>query len=126
MPDIKILLCDDSLLVRKKMKGALAELGYTDLLEASDGEEAVTLCKSHKPDLVLLDIVMPKKDGLEALSEIKQADPSIHVVMVSSIGTQSKLMQAIKLGADNFLQKPVTVDAVVGIVQKIINKRGGR
>ena len=126
MPDIKILLCDDSLLVRKKMKATLAEQGFTDLLEASDGEEAIAICKAQKPDLVLLDIVMPKKDGLEALSEIKKANPSIHVVMVSSIGTQSKLMQAIKLGADNFLQKPVTIEAITGIVQKILAKRGDR
>lgn len=126
MSDIKILLCDDSLLVRRKMRDSLAAHGYTSILEASDGEAAVALCQTEQPDLVLLDIVMPKKDGLEALADIKKANPSTHVVMVSSIGTQSKLMQAIKLGADNFLQKPVQIDAIVGIIDKIIAKRGGR
>jgi len=119
MRDFKILLCDDSLLVRKKMSDALSAEGFTELYEAADGEEAVAVCKSVKPDLVLMDIVMPKKDGLEALDEIKKSNSSIHVVMVSSIGTQGKLMQAIKLGADNFLQKPVTVDAIIAIIDKI-------
>jgi two-component system chemotaxis response regulator CheY len=126
MYDLNILLCDDSLLVRKKLKGALAEQGFTRLYEAADGEEAVVHCRTSPPDLVLLDIVMPKKDGIEALQEIKQIDPGIHVVIASSVGTQSNLIKAIKLGADNFLQKPVTVEAILEITKKIAEERGDR
>ncbi|NHN33959.1 response regulator [Paenibacillus agricola] len=126
MYDLKILLCDDSLLVRKKLKGALAEQGFTQLFEAVDGEEAVAFCQTKQPDLVLMDIVMPKKDGIEALQEIKLHNPSIHVVMASSVGTQSNLIKALKLGANNFLQKPIAVEAIVDIAKKIIEERGAR
>jgi two-component system chemotaxis response regulator CheY len=124
MYDLKILLCDDSMLIRKKLKGALAELGFTNLFEAIDGEEAVTFCRTEQPDLVLMDIVMPKKDGIEALQEIKIINPAIHVVMASSVGTQSNLIKALKLGADNFLQKPIQVEIIVDIAKKIIEDRG--
>ncbi len=124
MYDLKILLCDDSLLVRKKLVGALKEKGFTRLIEASDGEEAVALCRSEQPDLVLLDIVMPKKDGLEALQEMKEILPDLHVIMASSVGTQSNLIKALKLGADNFLQKPITAEAVVDMIYTITGERG--
>lgn len=126
MNDLKILLCDDSLLVRKKLKGALEEKGFTRLFEAADGVEAIEMCEREQPDLVLLDIVMPKKDGLAALEEIKKIHPSTYVVIASSVGTQNNLIKALKLGANDFLQKPITIDAVIGIVGKIVSERGGR
>lgn len=126
MKDLKILMCDDSLLVRKKLVNALKEQGFTQLLEAADGEEAIQLCEAHNPDLVLLDIVMPKKDGLEALEEIKRIRPETHVVMVSSVGTQNNLIRAIKLGAENFLQKPITVNDIISVAKKIKPERGAR
>jgi two-component system chemotaxis response regulator CheY len=126
MFNLRILLCDDSMLVRKKLKDALTMAGFTDLFEAADGEEAVALCLKENPDLVLLDITMPKKDGLEALQEIKQNNPNIHVVIASSVGTQGNLMKAIKLGAENFLQKPVQLNAILEITKKIHAQRGDR
>jgi two-component system chemotaxis response regulator CheY len=126
MFNLKILLCDDSMLVRKKLKDALTLAGFTNLFEAADGEEAVALCLKENPDLVLLDITMPKKDGLEALQEIKQNNPNIHVVIASSVGTQGNLMKAIKLGAENFLQKPVQLNAILDITKKIHAQRGDR
>lgn len=121
---LKILLCDDSVMIRKKFIGMLNENGFTNILEAQDGQAAVDLCKEHDPDLVFLDIVMPNKDGLEALVEIKQHNPDIHVVMASSVGTQANLLKALKLGANNFVQKPITMDLVLDIVNKIIDGRG--
>jgi two-component system, chemotaxis family, chemotaxis protein CheY len=124
MFDLKILLCDDSLLVRKKLKDALTIQGFTHIYEAHNGEEAVTFCQQEQPDLVLLDLVMPKKDGMQALEEIKQMNPSIYVVIASSVGTQGNLIQSIKLGADDFLQKPITMDSILNITRKIIEGRG--
>jgi two-component system chemotaxis response regulator CheY len=124
MFDLKILLCDDSLLVRKKLKDALTIQGFTHIYEANNGEEAVTFCQQEQPDLVLLDLVMPKKDGMQALEEIKQMNPSIYVVIASSVGTQGNLIQSIKLGADDFLQKPITMDSILNITRKIIEGRG--
>lgn len=126
MYDLIILLCDDSMLVRKKLRSALEAGGFARILEAADGEEAVALCRTEQPDLVLMDIVMPKKDGIEALLEIKREHPSIHVVMASSVGTQSNLIKAIKLGASSFLQKPVTAEAIFEVAAKIAGERGDR
>jgi two-component system, chemotaxis family, chemotaxis protein CheY len=120
---LKILLCDDSMLVRKKLKNALIEKGYTTVLEASDGEEAVAVAREEQPDLVLMDIVMPKKDGIEALQEIKEINPNICVIMASSVGTQGNLIKALKMGAYSFLQKPITVEAVEEQLIKMSNER---
>ena len=105
--DIKILLCDDSMFARKKLRMFLSSLGVVNISEAADGEEAVTKYKEVQPDLVFMDIVMPKLTGIEALKAIKEFDPRAKVVMASSVGTQSHLKQAIVLGAYDFVQKPI-------------------
>lgn len=122
--NLKVLICDDSMLVRKKMKEILENCECTDILEAEDGEVAVQMCKEHKPDMVLMDIVMPTKDGLTALSEIVAMDPSIKVVMASSVGTQANLIKSIKMGAYSFLQKPISLDAMSELIGKIRNEGG--
>jgi two-component system chemotaxis response regulator CheY len=126
MYDLKILLCDDSLLVRKKLKDLLVKQGFTRIYEAIDGEEAIAFCEVEQPDLVLLDLVMPKKDGMQALEEIKRLNPAIYVVIASSVGTQNNLIKSLKLGADDFLQKPVAIESIMNITQKIIEGRGVR
>lgn len=116
---IKILICDDSLLVRKQMKTVLSSNGYNNIIEALDGTGAVELFKESKPDVVFMDIVMPELSGVDALKEIMAYDSSARVVMVSSIGTQSNLKDAITLGAFSFLQKPFEEKMVLDIMQKI-------
>jgi len=116
----KILLCDDSLLVRKKLKESLELIGFTNIFEASDGEQAVKFCEIEKPDVVLMDIVMPNKDGLEAVEEIKEMNKDIVIIMVSSVGTQKNLIKAIKLGADNFIQKPLVAKEVFEVIKKTL------
>ncbi len=105
--DLKILICDDSLLSRKKLKDCINSLNCTSIFEAADGEEAVNAYKEHQPDIVFMDIIMPKKDGIEALKEILEINPDATVVMASSVGTQSYLNEAIRYGACDFLQKPI-------------------
>lgn len=115
--ELKILVCDDSILSRKKLKNCLITLGCPDVFEASDGEEAVIQFEANKPDIVFMDIVMPKKNGIEALSEILAISPETTVIMASSVGTQSSLKDAIKVGAKDFLQKPIDNEQV----KKLIN-----
>lgn len=105
--DIKILICDDSILARKSMKNTLIGLGYENIIEVSNGQDAVDTAIKEKPNLVLLDIVMPIKDGVSATKEIKDACPEISVVIVSSAGTKNYVTEAIKAGAKDFLQKPI-------------------
>ncbi|MBR6101550.1 MAG: response regulator [Ruminococcus sp.] len=115
--DIKILLCDDSMFARKKLGMFLSSLGIVNIAEAADGEEAVVKYKEFAPDLVFMDIVMPKLTGIDALKAIKEFDKNAKVVMASSVGTQSHLKQAIVLGAYDFVQKPIDDAQVEKIIR---------
>ncbi len=103
----KILLCDDSMMVKKKMKSMLAAYGIENIFEASNGKEAVEKFVEVQPDITFMDIVMPEMTGVEALKIIKAGKPDAVVVMATSIGTEGNLTEAIKYGASDFLQKPV-------------------
>ena len=115
---LKVMVCDDSMFVRKKMKDAVAAAGATEIIEAADGQQAVDKYKAEKPDLVFMDIIMPVKSGVEALTEIKAFDSCAKVVMASSVGTQENLKEAIMAGAYDFLQKPIANEDVAKIISK--------
>ncbi|MFB9328385.1 response regulator [Paenibacillus aurantiacus] len=116
--DVTIVICDDSVLIRKKLRGLLEELGYDRIHEALDGEQAVAIAREQRPDVVFMDIVMPVKTGIEALREIREALPETKVIMASSVGTQSNLKEAIKLGAYDFVQKPISAEAIKRVMEK--------
>ncbi|MEC1717933.1 response regulator transcription factor [Schinkia azotoformans] len=120
--NLKFLLVDDSVLIRKKLRSILEKCNCKNIFEAENGEIAIELVKQEQPDVVFLDIIMPDKDGIEALKEIKEYNSDIKVVMASSAGTQSHLRKAIELGAYDFIQKPVTLEAVANIIEKIIKE----
>jgi len=105
---MKLLIVDDAKLIHFMVKKILTANNLTDIEieDAFDGNQAVEIAKEFEPDLILLDVVMPEKDGIEALREIKQNNSNINVVMVSSLGTEEKVAEALKLGADAFIQKP--------------------
>lgn len=119
---MKVLICDDSIFVRKKHATVLKNCGVGEVLEASDGEMAVALYLENKPDLTLMDIVMPKLSGVDALKAILKEDPKAKVVMVSSVGTQENLKEAINAGAFDFLQKPISDSQLEMLITKVANK----
>ncbi|SKC06568.1 two-component system, chemotaxis family, response regulator CheY [Lachnospiraceae bacterium] len=110
--NLKVLICDDSLLARKNLRDGLKILGCTDITEVYDGQAAVDSYKKTNYDVVFLDIVMPVMDGITAAREICTADTNAYIVMVSSVGTQVHLREAIKAGARDFLQKPATPEQI--------------
>ena len=118
--DMKILICDDSILSRKKFKDCIVNMGCNDIYEAADGEEVVNVYKEVRPNLVFMDIVMPKKDGIDAVKEIIAFDPGAKIVMASSVGTQSFLKDAIKAGATDFLQKPIDGEQVKRLIENFL------
>lgn len=120
--NIKILICDDSILARKSMNNLLSSMGYNKVIEASNGQQCVDLCKSENPDLVFLDIIMPVKDGITATKEILENSPSTKVVMCSSVGTQTHLFEAIKAGAKDFIQKPVEEDTLKQVLNHLFKE----
>jgi two-component system, chemotaxis family, chemotaxis protein CheY len=119
---LKVLICDDSILIRKKLRTALEKCKCAEIFEAEDGNAAVDLVKENNIDLIFMDIVMPYKDGIEALKEIKEINPSAKVVMASSVGTNENLKTALKYGAYDFVQKPITLEAVVNIIEKVLKE----
>lgn len=121
--DMKILICDDSILARKQLKDIVSELGTPIFIEATDGQGAIDKYKESSPDLVFLDIVMPKKDGNIAIQEIMAYDPEATIIIASSVGTQSQLKCALQAGAKDFIQKPLDKQQVMDIVTKIAEGR---
>ena len=120
--EITVMLCDDSPLVRKKIAEILGRVGVSKIINAEDGEQAVEKYKESKPDLVFMDIVMPKKTGLDALREIRELDSEAKIVMASTVGTQANLITAIKEGAFEFLQKPVKEEDVLKIINRMLKE----
>ena len=114
-----ILICDDSLLIRKKLKDYLMGCGDYEILDAADGQTSVEVYKQHKPDLVFLDIVMPDKNGIEALKEMKEIKSDTKFIMLSSSGTKVHLKAAMEAGATDFIQKPWEKDQIDHIINNI-------
>lgn len=114
--DAVILIGDDSILARKQLKDVVRSFGGQNILEASNGEDAVRLALEHKPDLIFLDLVMPVKDGIAAIQEIKASIPDADIVVVSSVGTQTQLRKALESGAKDFVQKPFNVSLIKSII----------
>ncbi len=115
----KVMIVDDAMFMRKKCSQVLVQNGY-EALEASNGAEAIAAYQQQKPDCVLLDITMPDMDGIQALKELLKVDPNIKVAMCSAMGQQSMVIEALKLGAKDFVVKPFDVTRVIGAVKKMI------
>ncbi len=116
----KILVVDDAGFMRKMVQTHLNKAGYDTFIEGADGQQAVDLYRDQKPDLVIMDITMPNLDGIEALRQIKTDDPSAKIVMCSAMGQESMVMEAIKLGALDFIVKPFKQERIIETVSKIL------
>jgi two-component system, chemotaxis family, chemotaxis protein CheY len=116
----KILVVDDAAFMRMRCTKLLTDNGF-ETNEAADGNEAIEKYKEFKPDGVLLDITMPNMDGLSTLKEIIKMDPGARVAMVSAMGQQSMVMEALKTGARDFVVKPFDADRVLAAVKKMIS-----
>ena len=116
----KILIVDDSRIFRKILHTTLEENGHTIFAEAGNGEEALAVLEKTPADIVTLDITMPTMDGLATLKSIHEKYPATKVVMVSAAGQKGKVMEALKNGASDFLQKPFQPDEVVKVISKLV------
>ena len=109
----KILIVDDSRTSRKMLREILEGMGHEIAGEATNGEEGYVMYKELNPDLVTLDITMPKMDGIEALMLIKKYNENAEAVMITAAGQQNKVIKALKIGAKKFVTKPYNVDDVL-------------
>ena len=115
-----ILICDDAAFMRMMIKDILTKNGYDVAGEAENRQVAVDKYSEVKPDLVMMDITMPEKDGIQALKEIKAKDPSANVIMCSAMGQQAMVIESIQAGAKDFIVKPFVADRVIEAVRKAV------
>ncbi len=118
----KIMIVDDSLLMRNLVKQGMEALGHRIVVEARDGHEALSKYLVHKPDLVTMDIVMPKRSGIDAVRGIIENSPGACVVMCSALGQETLVMEALQAGAKDFIVKPFKPDNVVATLKKVLEK----
>jgi len=115
----RVILCDDAPIIRLMLKDILEYNGYEIVAECSNGNEAVAKYKELKPDLVTMDIIMPDKDGIQALEEILGLDSNAKVVMVTAIDERESLIKAIKLGATDYIVKPFEEERVLSAIRTV-------
>lgn len=117
---MNILIVDDSNFMRTILKDLLATIvPDATILEAANGNEALTQYRAHKPDLMLLDLIMPEKDGMAVLKEIGQ-ERGKKIVVVSSVGQEKTIEEAKKLGADAYVVKPFEEDSLRTTVKSLL------
>jgi len=115
-----VLIVDDSRTSRRILRVIVENMGNTVVGEAVNGEEAVTMYKEFNPDIVTLDITMPIKDGVAALKEIMEYNPKAKAIMVTAAGQKCNVVEAIKLGAFEFVTKPFDEEVIKEVFQKAL------
>ena len=115
----KVLIVEDVKAMCKIFSKVLTDSGYETII-ALDGTEAVRLYRSDRPDVVLMDITIPGKNGLETFEEIRQIDPDAQVIMLTALSQEPLIAEAMRLGARDYLAKPVTTDQLIATVQRVL------
>ncbi len=115
-----VLVVDDTIFMRASIRQILESRGHTVVAEASDGREAYLKYKEYKPELVTMDITMPEVDGIRGMRMIKEKFPAAKIIMVSAMGQQDLVVEAIESGASDFVVKPFTPERVIAAVNKVL------
>lgn len=117
---MKLLIVDDSMIMRTALERFTGELGLELVGKAGDGKTAVSMFAEHKPDVVTLDITMPEMNGLQVLEEILKIKPEARVLVITAINEKSVAIEALKKGAKGFLNKPFNEDSVKTALKEIL------
>ncbi len=117
---MRVLVVDDAAFMRTVLKGIIEKNGHEVIGEASNGLDAVNKYKELKPDLVTMDITMPDYDGITGLQLIKEYDKDANIIMCSAMGQKAYVVEAIKLGAADFIVKPFEEQRVIEAINRVI------
>ena len=120
MENVTFLVVDDAIFMRTVLKKMLTESEFNVIGEAGNGLQAIEMAKELQPDIVTLDITMPEMDGIEAIDKILEVSPNTKIIMCSAMGQHSKVVEAIKKGAKDFIVKPFQADRVIEAIQKAL------
>jgi two-component system chemotaxis response regulator CheY len=116
----KILITDDARFMRVMLSRIIEEQGYEVIDEANNGEQAIEKYKETTPDLVTMDITMPKVDGIEATKQILDYDPNTKIIVCSAMGQKPMVLEAIEAGAKDFIVKPINKDKVIETISNLL------
>ena len=119
---MRILLIDDSKTMRNIQKSVLKQLGYTDLEEACDGQDALDKIEAFNPDLCLVDWNMPVMDGLTFVKAFRENNKTTPLIMVTTEAEKSRVIEAIKAGVNNYVVKPFTPDLLSERISETLSK----
>ncbi|MFA9564261.1 MAG: response regulator [Acidimicrobiales bacterium] len=114
---IRLMIVDDHQMLREGLRRSMSEIGFDVIGEASDGDEAVTRATAQRPDVILMDVTMPRMDGVEACRQVKDVLPDTHIVMLTMHADQSVLADAIRAGASGYLVKDCSTDEIADAVK---------
>jgi len=118
---IDVLIVDDLKFIKMVLRDLVEKAGFRVVGEASDGIQALAQFQEKHPDVVLLDITMPNLDGLSTLKKMLELDPQANIIMCSALGQQQLILQAIQLGAKDFIVKPFRSERVISAIKKSLN-----
>jgi two-component system chemotaxis response regulator CheY len=122
-----VLIVDDAKVMRVNLKNMLEELGHEVVAEADTGYRGIQMYQKELPDIVTMDITMPGEmgiaDGIDAVKGIIDFHPAAKIIMVTSHGEQDKVIQAIQSGASNYILKPIKIDKLEEVIQKVLAKK---
>ncbi|WP_242919309.1 response regulator [Pontibacter liquoris] len=116
----RILIVDDSFYMRTMLKNMLTDAGYEVVGEAPNGQTALELAKSTQPDLITLDVILPDNTGLDVLKGIKADQPDMKVIIVSAVGQEVIVNEAMEYGALSYIVKPFSEEKVLEVVSKVL------
>jgi len=117
----RVLIVDDSKFMRMLLADLLTRSGF-EVIEAESGEQAVDVYLEERPDLVTLDILMPGRDGIETLQDLRAQAPEVRVVMVTALGMEDYIKRALDAGADGFILKPFSPEKVLETLQEVLER----
>ncbi len=115
-----VLIVDDEQHIRMYLKLLLKKIGFTEFHEATNGNEAIAMYDLEKPDLVLMDVNMPVKEGIEALEEILESDEDAVVVMMTSVASRNTVEASAKMGAAHYIRKDTPKDEIASQLEELI------
>lgn len=121
----RVLIADDASFMRQMIREIIEPDGFEVVAEAGDGVEAAEQYEASQPDIVTMDIVMPKRSGIDAVKAILEVNPTACVVMCSALGQETLVMEALQAGAKDFIVKPFQPDSVLETLNKIVEKNQG-
>jgi len=116
----RIMIVDDASFMRLSIRRMLEKYDFDIVAEAVDGLDAIEKYKAHKPDLITMDVTMPNMTGLEALKEIKKLDKDVKIVMVTAMGQETLIREAVISGANSFIVKPFKEEKLVEVLSTIL------